>query len=237
MISYSPSSTVPSKGVTSMKLKHLYLAVSVIALFVAGCSSLPGLRVLTGEDSGQANAARVVEQMDLVMADKTGATEPSLIAAADRIEAAAGNIDVIEIRHDLENDTFVVNMLVLFPEVPQTLEGQVMLIDTERRAFELTWQAVLPESQGADKIRIALLNPISVSTLDSGASYVAQYIEAGEISREDALTYLSGERNVSNFYGLVVNGVLNFQAADQAMLYDGSPNHPMFMIRPDQEQQ
>jgi hypothetical protein len=237
MISYSPSSTVPSKGVTSMKLKHLYRAVSVIALFVAGCSSLPGLRVLTGEDTQEGNANRVVEEMDLVMADKTGATDPSLIAAADRIESAAGNVDVIEIRQDLETDAFVVNMLFQPPDVPQTLEGQIMMLDSERRAFELTWQAILPEAQGSDKIQIGLLYPQAVSTLDSGPSFVGFLMGSAEISREDAVAYLSGQRDLNSFYGLIVDGVLMYQNTDTSSLYSGHPNHPMFMLQTDQTAQ
>ncbi|MFO7323978.1 MAG: hypothetical protein DIU68_019795 [Chloroflexota bacterium] len=203
-----------------------------LALLVTSCSSLPGLRVLTGEDTGEAAANRVVQTLDLVMADKSGATDPSLIAAADRIEAASGNVDIIEIRKDLENDEFVIHMLYRPPQTPQTLEGQVMELDARRRAFELAWQAVLPETLGSEKIRIRLLFPIPVSTLDRGASFIGQIAVDAEIAREDAAAYLSGERNLDAFYSLILNGVMAYRLPETFEVYDGRPNHPMFMLSP-----
>ncbi len=204
---------------------------SVLALLlITGCSSLPGLRVLTGEDGGEAEANRVVETLDLVMADKTGATDPSLIATADRIEAATGNVDIIEIRPDAEADAFVIDMLYAAPQVPQTLEGQAMSLDARRRAIELTWQAVLDESAGSDAITIHLLYPVPVETLDTGSSYIGQIIVEASIGRDDAAVYLSGQRNLDSFYGLILDGTLSYTSPESFQLYQGQPNHPMFML-------
>lgn len=208
----------------------LTFRLSLLSLLIAACSSLPGLRVLTGEDTGENAANRVVQTLDLVMADKTGATDPSLIAAADRIEAASGNVDIIEIRKDPETDTFRVNMLYQPPNVPQTLEGQVMELDARRRAFELTWQAVLPETLGSDSIQISLLIPRPVTTLDSGASYIGQVAVDALISREDAAAYLSGERSLDSFYSLIIDGTMAYRRPETFQPYEGQPNHPMFML-------
>lgn len=199
-------------------------------LVVTGCSSLPGLRVLTGQDSGEVAQNRVVETLDLVMADKTGATDPSLLATADRIEAATGNVDIIEIRSDAEADAFVVNMLYAAPQVPQTLEGQAMSLDARRRAIELTWQAVLDQSVGSDTIQINLLFPMPVATLDTGASYIGQVIVNAVIGRDDVAAYLNGPRNLDTFYGLILDGTLSYTSPESFQLYQGQPNHPLFML-------
>ncbi len=212
-----------------MNLRYFILLLS-LSLLVAGCSAFPGLRVLTGEDTGENAANRVVEELDLVMADKTGATDPSLMAAADRIEAASGSVDIIEIRQDPETDTFVVYMLYLPPQVPQTLEGQAMLLDSLRRAMEITWQGVLPESVGADNIHISLLEPGAINTLDQGQGMIGIVAVNAEIGREDAAAYLSGTRNLDTFYSLIVNGQLTYQSPQSFELYEGTPNHPMFMV-------
>lgn len=204
--------------------------VAFVALVASGCSSLPGLRVLTGEDTGDEAVSRSVEALDLVMADKTGSADPSLLAAADRLEAAAGNIDVIEIRPDADGRAFLVNLLYAPPQVPQTLEGQVMALDDQRRAFELTWQAVLPESGGTDTIVVNFIYPRPVTTLDSGDSFIGQIFASAGIDRADAASYLSGERSLNNWYGLILDGTLSFSNPEQAELYQGRPNHPMFML-------
>lgn len=202
-------------------------------LLISGCSSLPGLRVLTGQDTGEADVAnRTVQELDLVMADKTGATNPSLMATADRIEAATGTIDVIEIRQDEETDSFAVNMLFNPPATADTLEGQVAQLDSLRRAMELTWQAVIPESVGSDMLHISLLSPRAINTLDSGQGFVGIVMANADISREDAAAYLSGQRTLDAFYGLIVTGVLNYQAPESLELYTGTPNHPLFMLTP-----
>jgi hypothetical protein len=202
----------------------------LVLLLVTGCSSLPGLRVLTGQDSQEATANRVVETLDLVMADKTGATDPSLMATADRIEAATGTVDIIEIRPDAEADAFVVNMLYAAPQVPQTVEGQVMALDSRRRAIELTWQAVLEQSAGLDTLEINLLRPLQVDTLDTGMSYIGQVIASASIGRDDAALYLGGARNLDSFYGLILDGTMSYTAPETFLLYEGQPNHPLFML-------
>jgi len=202
----------------------------LVLLLFTGCSSLPGLRVLTGQDSEQATANRVVETLDLVMADKTGATDPALMATADRIEAATGTVDIIEIRPDAEADAFVVNMLYAAPQVPQTLEGQAMALDARRRAIELTWQAVLEQSAGTDMIEINLLFPIPVETLDTGSSYIGQIAVNASIGRDDAALYLSGPRNLDSFYGLILDGTLSYTSPATFQLYQGRPNHPLFLL-------
>jgi hypothetical protein len=199
-------------------------------VFLTGCSSLPGLRVLTGQDGGESQANRVVETLDLVMADKTGATDPSLIATADRIEAAAGTVDIIEIRPNPEQDAFVVTMLYAGPQVPQTLEGQAIALDARRRAIELTWQAVLEQSVGSDTIQINLLAPIEVSTLNSGPSFIGQVFVNAVIGRDDAARYLTGPRNLDSFYTLILDGTLSYTSPETFLLYEGQPNHPVFML-------
>ena len=219
-----------------MNLKPFSMIIVAAALVSAGCSSLPGLRVLTGQDDGTggASAAQVVEALDLVMADKTGATDPSLIAAADRIEAASGSVDVIEIRQDMERDTFVVTMLFVPPQAPDTQEGLIMQYDAFRRAFELTWQATMAESQGSDVLRVTLLAPQEINTLDSGSSFIGQVIANADINREDAALYLSEPHTLADFFNLIAEGTLAYQRAETFELYAGIPNHPMFMLAPTQ---
>ena len=216
-----------------MKLKTPARFFVITVLIVSGCSSLPGLRVLSGQDSTD-TVDRSVQQLDLVMADKTGATDPSLIAAADRIEAASGNVDVIEIRQDMASDTFKVDMLFAPPNTPSTLDGRVTQLDALRRAIELTWQAVLPQSVGTDKIDVTLLQPQPINTLDSGQSFIGRVVVDATIDRSDAAAYLAGTRSLDTFYGLIVGGKLNYQSPDTFTLYEGHPNHPMFMLQPTQ---
>ena len=144
----------------------------VALLVVAGCQSLPGLRVLTGQDNPQSIAETAVQAGDLVMADKSGGTDPGLSAAADRIEAASGAVDIIEIREDFENRVFTVGMLFNPPQTDNSTQGQIAQLDALRRAFELTWVGTMRESVNADILRVTLLAPQSVTTLDSGRSFI-----------------------------------------------------------------
>ena len=98
----------------------VFRVLALTLVFAAGCSVFPGLRVLTGEDVTGTNA-EITQMSEIVMADKTGATDPSLMAAADRIEAASPFVDIIEIRKDEADDAFVVNMLF---QQPADSEGQ-----------------------------------------------------------------------------------------------------------------
>jgi hypothetical protein len=207
------------------------LRFAVLALLlVSGCSSLPGLRVLTGQEDEQSVADRTVESLDLVMADKTGSTDPALIAAADRIEAANGNVDIIEIRNDPDNRVFTITMLLNAPPPDNTMEGQIAYLDSLRRAFELSWQGTIRESEGADVLRITMLGVGRVTTLDNGPSYYGAVQADGEIERNAAVSYLAGERSLTAFYDLIVLGTLNLEAPNEFILYEGQPNHPMFAL-------
>jgi hypothetical protein len=210
----------------------MLLPIAVLAaLLIGACSSLPGLRVLTGQDVGGANAAETVEALDLVMADKTGSTEPALIAAADRIESASGTVDVIEIRQDAASRVFRVNLLFSPPQVDtSTQQGQIQQVDALRRAIELTWQGTMLASQGSDVLQIILLQPQGINTLDNGTSYVGIVVAQAQIDRAAAVTYLAGQRSLTTFYDLIVTGTLNYASPDELQLYQGVPNHPMFML-------
>jgi hypothetical protein len=216
-------------------LRGRILQVVVLSvILISGCSKLPGLRVLTGQDAQGTNAAttdQTVPVANLVMADKTGATDPSLLTAADRIEAADKQINIIEVRKDTQTHILTVNMLIdLYGIDLQTPDGQRESLDRIRRAFELTWQGMLQASDGTDRFDIRLLAPGQVATLDHGASFVGILISEGHIDRAEAAKYLGGTRNLSNFYDLIVNGKLAYLVPSQEIHYDGTPNHPMFML-------
>jgi hypothetical protein len=207
----------------------LRFGVLLILLFT-GCSSLPGLRVLTGQDSDTSVADRTVQSLDLVMADKTGATDPALIAAADRIEAASSNIDIIEIRQDLEHRVFNINMLFNPPQVENTLEGQVAFYDALRRSIEVSWQGTMHESEGSDVLSVTLMAPQSITTLDNGDSFIGIVVASAEIERSSAASYLAGERSLTTFVDLIAQGTLSYSNPNDLILYEGQPNHPMFML-------
>jgi len=216
-------------------LRGRILQVVVLsAILVSGCSKLPGLRVLTGQDAQGNNLAttdQTVQALNLVMADKTGSTDPSILAAADRIEAADNLINIIEVRKDQQARVFTVNMLLDLSGIDtSTQNGQIQRLDAIRRAFELTWQGVLAPSEGTDQIDIKLLGPGQISTLDHGNSFVGVLQAEGQIDRSAAAKYLSGARNLSNFFDLIVNGTLNYTIPSKLVLYEGTPNHPMFML-------
>ncbi|MBZ0296510.1 MAG: hypothetical protein K8L99_28375 [Anaerolineae bacterium] len=207
---------------------------SFLLVFVAGCSVFPGLRVLSGEaTSDEALSAEVVELSDLVMADKTGDTDPSLMAAADRIENADPNVDIIEIRKNAEDDTFVVNMLFNPPSDvdTQTQEGLINLYSAIQQAMELTWQGTMRESEGTSALHVSFIAPQGVPTLDNGGlSFVGVVQLNALIDRSDAISYLSGPRGLADFLDLIANGTLDYQSPETTELYQGQPNHPLFMI-------
>lgn len=210
---------------------RIFTFVVLSAILVSGCSQMPGLRVLTGQTDENAAGDLTVQALDLVMADKSGSADPGITAAANRIEAADNMVDIIEVRKDEENRVFIVSMLFNPPDVDlNTMEGQVADLEARRRAFEVTWQGMMPESEGTDRIEIHLLAPASVSTLDHGQSFIGFIMAQAAIERGDAAAYLEGVRNLSTFYDMIVNGTLQYQAPNQLILYEGTPNHPMFML-------
>ena len=214
-----------------------WLFFIVIGIVAAGCSSMPGLRVLTGEEAPPSDAVEVVEQSDLVMADKTGSTDPSLMAAANRIEAATRNVDMIEIRKDEANDAFVMNMLFAIPQEANgnTQEGLIAFYSSIQRALEVSWQGTMAESQGSGLLNIQLIAPQAVPTIDNnGTSFIGVVMFVAQIERSDAIAYLSGQRTLSDFVDLIANGKLLFDSPQQT-IYEGHPNHPLFMLRTDEQ--
>jgi hypothetical protein len=203
---------------------------AVIGLvFASGCSAFPGLKVLSGQAGSDAAAISVVQTTGLVMGDKTGLTDPALSAAADRIEAANnGNVDIVEIRKDLGTDVFVIYMLLRPPGQNAT---QADIINEIRRAIELSWQGTMTQSLGANVLRIVLLDPTPVPTLDKGISFVGFVGLDTEISRSDAILYLNHRPNTLNdFAGLVAEGKLKWTQPTQTEFYQGTPNHAVFML-------
>jgi hypothetical protein len=213
---------------TSPRLSFLLAASLILA---AGCSAMPGLRVLTGQDSPETAADQVIELTDLVMADKSGTTDPSILAAADRIEqAAAGNVDIIEIRQDAANDLFTVDLLIMPPDQNTT---QQEFVDGLRRAIELTWQGTMEASRGSDVLKVVILGPQVVPTLDKGLSFAGSVFMNAVISRADAVAYLSHRPNtINDFLDLIAKGTLSVDqpTQDQPEYYTGQPNHPLFML-------
>lgn len=199
------------------------------ALFIgAGCSALPGLRVLSGEQTADTAAQQLVENSEFVMADKSGNTDPALSAAADRIEAASGTLDIIEIRKDLNADVFGVYVL-LAPSDPNATQADQT--NELRRAIELTWQGTLNQSEGSDIIKIVILQPAQFATIDNGPSFLGIVAANVEISRVDALAYLTQRPNtINDFVNLVADGKMTFDQPQSLEVYEGQPNHPVFML-------
>jgi hypothetical protein len=213
---------------------RIFRIVTLVTLLAAGCSRMEGLRVLTGQADQNTSTTvsdQAVEALDLVMADKTGATDPGLMAAADRIEAADDMIDIIEVRKHADERVFIINMLFAPPQSDtSTLQGQIDQLDALRRAFEVTWQGMMQQSEGTDTINVRMIYPQSLSTLDHGRSVVGFIIAEGTIERAAAASYLAGARNLSNFYDMILDGRLTYQRPTDFQMYQGTPNHPMFML-------
>ncbi len=213
---------------------HIWKVVLLSTILVSGCSKLPGLRVLTGQDAQGNNVAttnQTVQALNLVMADKTGAIDAGMTSAADRIEAADNQIDIIEVRKNSDTRIFTVNMLFNPPQSDtSTAQGQIDQINAIRRAFEVTWQGMMGESEGTDQLDIRLLYPQTIATLDHGRSFVAAVIAEATIDRSVAAKYLAGARNINTFYDMVISGALNYQRPTTFTPYQGTPNHPMFML-------
>jgi len=214
-----------------MNKGHLLRAFLLIALVGAGCSSLPGLRVLTGEDpAGGAQAEQLVASADLVMADKSGSGDPSLMAAADRIEAATGVIDVIEIRRDDTSNAFKVSVIIPRDLIPQDTNTYIQYLQMLQRVVELSWQGTLHESEGSGTLQVTVLTTGNITTLNAGESMVGLVLATTSIDREDALAYLASRpHSLNDFADLILGGTLSFEEPTQLTLYEGQPNHPMFL--------
>jgi len=211
----------------SMRLQFL---LAIALLMASGCSALPGLRVLSGQDSPDALTDQVAELTDMVMADKSGTTDPSVLAAADRIEQASGNVDIVEIRQDTAADMFTVYMLLQPPGQNTT---QQQYVDSIRRAIELTWQGTMQASQGSDLLKVVILSPMPVPTLDKGLSFAGSVNISSEIARSDAVAYLAHRPNsINDFINLIAQGKMTVDQPDaaNAEFYSGQPNHPVFML-------
>jgi len=209
---------------------HILRGVVILGLVATGCSSLPGLRVLSGQVTGQdTSAQQTVETSDLVMADKSGMGDPSIMAAADRIEAATNDAaDIIEIRRDDVNNAFVVNLVMPLPPDPTDLQASQAYYDTLRRVVETTWQGTLRESEGSGTLQVNVLVSQTVPTLDAGRSEVGFVLFSTSIDRQDAIRYLSQRPHTLNDFGaLIADGTMTFDSPQN--LYTGQPNHPMFM--------
>ena len=212
-----------------MKWNFRFAAFLVMAVLAgAGCSALPGLKVLSGQDTGEAAENRLVETTELVMANKAGTTDPALNGVADRIETAAGgSIDIIEIRNDLNVHQFQVYALII-PDKTLDQQGQLNQL---RRAIELTWRGIMQQSLGAETLKVALVFPGRIQTLDKGPSFYGVIGATATIDRADALVYLdSGSPSLQNFVSLILDGKLAYDVPAQQELYRGTPNHPTFML-------
>lgn len=207
---------------------RFYGLVIISLLFASACSALPGLRVLSGQVSGDTVAEEVVTSSDMVMADKSGLTDPALTIAADRIELAnSGNIDIIELHKDLNEDAFIVYMLIRPPDQTTT---NADFLNGIRRAIELTWQGTMNQSQGSDLLRVVILFPNPVPTLDQQVSFAGVIALNTQITRPDAITYLDQRPNTMNsFNDLIAQGKLDWSPPQDTEWYQGQPNHAMFL--------
>jgi hypothetical protein len=212
-----------------MKWNVRFAVFLVIALLAgAGCSVLPGLRVIAGQDTGENAENRLVETTDLVMVNKSGTTDPALNGVADRIETASGGtLDIIEIRNDLNTREFIVYALMLSdPNL-----SQIDALNQFRRAIELTWRGIMQQSIGDKTLKVALVFPGSVQTLDKGPSFYGVIGATATINRDDALLYLKeGSPSLQNFANLITDGKLAYDQPASPELYEGTPNHPVFML-------
>lgn len=119
--------------------------------------------------------------------------------------------------------------MLLLP--PNANASQVEQVNAERRAIELTWQGIMGLSEGSDLLRITVLYPAELPTIDNGLSFVGIIGADVEISRSDALAYLAARpTSVQGFLDLMVAGTLSYSQPEQMELYQGSPNHPVFML-------
>jgi hypothetical protein len=215
----------------------------LLMLLIAGCSEMKGLQELTGENVDSAGASGnpggLVQEFELVMADKSDNTDQSLLQAANRIEDASMEgstiplVDVIEIRQNTEADEIYVAML--YRDVIRainTFEEEVAIQNRLRLVVESAWIALRLESEGFDNLRIVLLSPERITTFDNmGQSTTALVLLDIIISRDDAYAYLSGERSLDKYMGLFAEGKLVRQGIPgDTRTYMGHPNHPFISV-------
>jgi len=211
------------------------LAFLILLAALTGCESLPGLRVVSEQiSSGQeVTSLHAVQSLTMAMADKSGRTDPALVEAATRIENANPYVDVIEVRQAYNQDNqavFLLNMIFRPPQTDDSQQGRLDAAEAIRRTFELAWQGTMRESENTQILAVTLYSPAEVITLDNGVSYVGVTNVFSTIDRSLAASYLQGTRSLEAFYGLIVDGTLEYSVPDDIQLYDGTPNHPMFMI-------
>jgi hypothetical protein len=208
-----------------MGLRAIVLTFAVAVFAITGCSVFPGLRVITGQQDS-IEPQQTIESIDLVMADKTGGTDPALLLVGDRIEAALRSVDVIELSEDTQGD-FRVEMIVDFSGI-QTRRDEFELY---RRASEVTWRAVLAQNiNNLRAIDVTLLGAIGIDTLDNGPSFTAVRLLTLSIDRGDAANYMSlPNTSIQSFQNLIADGTLRIDQPEQSEFYSGTPNHPMFM--------
>lgn len=207
-----------------------FLVLLVLAaVFGAGCSVFPGLQVLSGQDTTAIDGERTIENIQLVMADKSGNTDPAVLEVGNRIEAAFSNgIDVVEMRKDLSQDVF--NIAILIQPFASDA-SQTEIVNTLKRVVELVWQGSVRQSEGADVLFVQIVQPYQLPTLDHGDSYVGGVYLTAEIERSDALNYLAQRPNdLQAFVDLIVEEKLIWDQPTQFEFYTGVPNHPVFMI-------
>lgn len=152
----------------------------------------------------------------LRMGDKTAGMQPAWYAAADQIEAALSDVDVVDVH--LDGDTLVAALIVRADDP-----------DAVRAAIEQAWRALLDASDAA-VVRVERLDPRLVSTLDRGTSIIAFIAATAEIDRAAARDYLAQARSMTTFLDAVAAGTIRYAAFDMTRLYSGTPNHPTFLL-------
>ena len=79
-------------------------------------------------------------------------------------------------------------------------------------------------------MQVNFLSAQGISTLDSGPGFVGFVTVNSEIDRTDALTYLGGPHELNDFLDLIAEGTLLYENPEGGQLYNGEPNHPLFML-------
>jgi hypothetical protein len=73
--------------------------------------------------------------------------------------------------------------------------------------------------------------PQPMATLDKGPSYIGFLAATFDIARPDAVSYLAHRPNtMADFVDLIAQGRLTNVQPETTEVYDGQPNHPVFML-------